>query len=40
MEEDLQASHAEFEEAIKTSDENERRAKLEVLRQNNEKRFS
>ena len=40
MEEDLQASHAEFEEAIKTSDENERRAKLEVLHQNNEKPFS
>ena len=30
MEEDLQASHAEFEEAIKTSDENERRAKLDT----------
>ena len=40
MEEDVQAYHAEFDEAIKTSDENERRAKLEVLRQNNEKRFS
>lgn len=40
MEEELQASHTEFERAIKKSDENERKAELELLHQKNEKRFS